>query len=126
MLNVKKNTIILSAAVLVLLSIDVSLAQTTYGSQLMSQEEWAEHRTMMRSLPPKDREAYRAQHHKLMKERAASMGLALPDQPPTYGRNFVRGGPGYGYGRRGPGPGYGYGRRGPEYWGPRYDGWYDR
>ena len=126
MLNVKKNTIILSAAVLVLLSIDVSLAQTTYGSQLMSQEEWAEHRTMMRSLPPKDLGAYRAQHHKLMKERAASMGLVLPDQPPTYGRNFGRGGPGYGYGRRGPGPGYGYGRRGPEYWGPRYDGWYDR
>ena len=83
MLTANKNTIILSAAVLVLLSIDAAFAQTTYGRQLMSPEERAEHRAKMRSLPPGEREAYRAEHHEAMKEKAESMGLSLPDQPPA-------------------------------------------
>ena len=66
MLNVNKNTIILSVAALVLLSIDVSFAHTTYGSQLMSPKERAEHRAKMMSLPPSEREAYRTEHHKVM------------------------------------------------------------
>jgi uncharacterized membrane protein (DUF106 family) len=75
MLNVKNITMILGAAVLAVLSIDVSFAQTYYGSQLMSPEERVEHRAMMRSLQPSEREAYRAQHHEAMKERAESMGV---------------------------------------------------
>ena len=112
------------AAFLALVSIDAAFAQSYYGSRLITPQERAEHRAVMRSLPPSEREAYRAQHHEAMKKRAESMGLSLPDQPSTYGRNFDRGGPGYGYGRGG--PGYGYGRGGPGYWGPGYGGWRDR
>ena len=133
MLIGKKSTMILGTAVLALVSIDAAFAQTYYGSQLMAPQERAEHRATMRSLPPSEREAYRTQHHEAMKKRAESMGLSLPDQPPAYGRNIGRGGPGYGYGRGGPGygygrggPGYGYGRGGPGYWGPGYGGWRDR
>lgn len=115
MLHGKKNTMILGAAVLALVSIDVAFAQTYYGSQLMSPQERAEHRAMMRSLPPSEREKYRAEHHEAMKRQAESKGLSLPDQPPNYGS---------GYGRRG--PGYGYHRGGPRNWGPGYGGWRDR
>jgi len=117
MLDSMKYTMVLVAAALVLLFSNVSSAQTHYGSQLMSPDEWADHWKMMRSLPPGERETYRAQHHEAMKERAESMGLTLPDQPPSYGR----------FGRRG--PGYGYGRGGRGYWGPGYhriDPWYGR
>ena len=126
MLIANKNTVILSAAVLVFLSIDVSFAQTTYGSQLMSPEERAEHRAKMRSLSPSEREAYRTEHHKVMKERAESMGLSMPDQPPAQ-RGFGRRGPGYGYGRGG--RGYwkpGYRRAAPWYGGRGYGTWHDR
>ena len=124
--NVRKNSVILSTAVLVLLFIDNSFAETTYGSQLMTPEERADHRAMMRSLTPSEREAYRAQHHEAMKERAESMGLSLPDQPPAH-RGFGRRGPVYGYGRgsrgyRGPG----YHRTTPWYGGPGYGAWRDR
>ncbi len=56
--------------------------------------------------PPSERETYRAEHHEAMKKRDESMGLSLPDQPPTYGPGLGRGGPGY--------------------WGPGYGDWYDR
>ena len=95
MLTVKMNTMILGAAILALLATGASFAQTYFGSRLMTPEERAEHRAMMRSLPPSEREAYRAQHHEAMKERAESMGLSLPDQPPAH-RGFGRRGPGYG------------------------------
>ena len=122
MSNRKMNTVILGAAVFTLASINVAFAQTYYGSQLMAPRERAEHRAIMRSLPPGEREEYRAQHHEDMKKRAESMGLSLPDQPPAYGRGFNRSGPGYGYGRGGPGyrgPGYGGGRN-PGVYGPGY------
>jgi hypothetical protein len=129
MLNSRKTTVILGAAVLALASIGAAFGQTYYGSQLMSPQERAEHRAKMRSLPPSEREAYRAEHHEEMKKRAESMGLSLPDEPPVYGRGYGRRGPGYGYGRGRPGywgSDYGYGRGGPGYWGPRYGGWGDR
>jgi len=126
MLNVKNITMILGAAVLAVLSIDVSFAQTYYGSQLMSPEERVEHRAMMRSLQPSEREAYRAQHHEAMKERAESMGLSLPNQPPAY-RGFGPRGPGYGYSRGGRGYwGPGYRRTAPRYGDPGYGAWRDR
>jgi hypothetical protein len=146
MLNSNKSTMILGAVVLALASIGAAFGQTYYGSQLMSPQERAEHRAKMRSLPPSEREAYRAEQHEEMKKRAESMGLSLPDEPPAYGRGYGRRGPGYGYGRGGPrywgsdygygpgygygygrrGSGYGYGRGGPRYWGSDYGGWGDR
>ena len=132
MLNGKKMTMVLGAAVLALASIGAAFGQTYYGSQLMSPEERAEHRAKMRSLPPSEREAYRAEHHEEMKKRAESMGLSLPDEPPAYGGGFGRRGPGYGYGYGRRGPGYGYGRGGPRYlssdygYGPGYGYGYGR
>ena len=127
MLNGKKSTMILGAAVLALVSIDVAFAQTYYGSQLMTPQERAEHRAMMRSLSPNEREAYRAQQHEAMKKRAESMGLSLPDQPPTYGRQSSHRGPGYGYGRGRPGYwGPSAGGAGPQYGDPGYGGWRGR
>ena len=139
MSNGGKYTVILGAAVLTLVCVKTAFAETSYGSQLMSPVERSEHRATMRSLTPSEREAYRAEHHEAMKQRAESMGLSLPDQPPTYGQGFGRGGPGYGYGRGGPGygygrggpgygygcggPGYGYGCEGPGYWRPEYRDW---
>lgn len=125
MINGKKSTLILGMAIFTLASMDIAFAQTYYGSQLMDPQERAEHRAIMRSLSPEEREEYRAQHHEDMKRRAESMGLSFPDQPPTYGRGFNRRGPGYGYGRGGPGyrgPGYGgWGERSG--YGPGYGGW---
>ena len=112
---------IIGAAALALFYVGLASAQTYYGSQLMTPQERAEHRATMRSLPPSEREAYRAEHHEAMKERANSMGLSIPDQPPYYGREYGRRSPGYGYGRSGPGYwGPGYGRTGTRYWGPGY------
>jgi hypothetical protein len=139
MANGGKCTVILGAAVLALVSFETAFAETYYGSQLMSPTERAEHGATMRSLSPNEREAYRAEHHEAMKKRAESQGLTLPDQPPTYGQGYGRGGPGYGYGRGVPGygygrggpgygygcggPGYGYGCGGPGYRGPNYGNW---
>jgi hypothetical protein len=124
--NSKKKSMIFCAIALVVFFVDSASAETYYGSQLMPPQERAEHRDKMRNLPPSEREAYRTQHHEAMKERAESMGLSIPDQPPAY-RGFGRRGLGYGYGRGGRGywvPGY---RRGnPWYGGPGYDVWRDR
>ncbi len=131
-----------TGALLLFLSVPAG-AQPTTGSQLMTPQERAEHRAKMQSLPPAEREAYRAQHHEKMKKRAAAQGKTVPNQPTPgglhpglgppgaggawgpgrgwggpgyYGRGWG-GGPGY-YGRGGGGPGY-YGRGwgGPGYYG---------
>lgn len=73
-------------------------AAPIYGSQLMTQEERLEHRKKMRSLKTEsEREAYRAEHHAQMQERAKSKGVSLPESPPPRG------------GGMGPGPGMGPG-----------------
>ena len=60
--------------------------EVIYGSQLMTKKERAEHRTKMRSLKTKEeREAFRAEHHQKMQERAREMGKTLPDMPPAQG-----------------------------------------
>lgn len=67
-----------------------------YGWQLMTPEERAEHRAKMRSFKTQEeREAYRAEQHKKMQERAKTMGKTIPDEPPPQG------------GPRGAGPGGG-------------------
>jgi hypothetical protein len=60
--------------------------EVIYGSQLMTKKERAEHRTKMRSLKTKEeREAFRAEHHQKMQERAKEIGKTLPDMPPAQG-----------------------------------------
>lgn len=99
--------ILITALVVMALSLALpASAQTTYGSQLMTPHERAEHRAIMRSLPPAQREAYRAELHERMKQRAEEMGLSLPETASPRGRG-MRGGRGWGYS--------GLGR-----WAPRY------
>ena len=57
----------------------------TRGWQLMTPEERIEHQSRVRGFTDYDAcEAYRAQHHELMAERARQRGLTLPD----YARDF--------------------------------------
>ena len=64
-----------------------SLAQDqkrAYGWNLMTPEERAEHQNKMRSLKnEQEREQFRIEHHKKMRERAKEKGALLPDQPRT-------------------------------------------
>lgn len=76
--------------------------ETIYGSQLMTPEERMAHRRTMRSLKTEEeRDAFRAEHHRQMQERAKERGVTLPDSPPPRGMGM---GPGPGMGR-GMGPG---------------------
>lgn len=80
--------------------------ETIYGSQLMTQQERAEHRARMRAAKTaEEREQIRQEHHERMKERAKERGVTLPDNPPARGGGM---GPGGGMGG-GMGPGGGIG-----------------
>ena len=60
--------------------------ETIYGSQLMTQKERREYRFKMREAKTTEqREQIRAEHHKLMQERAKERGVKLPDAPPAQG-----------------------------------------
>ena len=73
-----------------------------YGSQLMTLQERATMRTKMRAAKtPEERATLRAEHHKLMQQRARELGVELPNTPPAGGM-----GPG-GMGPGGMGPGGG-------------------
>lgn len=68
-----------------------------YGHQLMTPDERIEYRSKMRFLKtPEECDAFRAEHHKKMQERAKEKGITLPDELP------MKGCPGMGP-RRGPG-----------------------
>lgn len=73
-----------------------------FGSQLMSPEERNEFRAKMRNLKTREeREAFRAEHHKQMVERAREKGMTLPEEPPAMGGGMgPGGGKGPGEGRR--------------------------
>lgn len=74
-----------------------------YGSELMTPQERYEYQNRMREMKTdQEREAFRFEHHKQMKERAKAQGKSLPDTPPADG------GPGRG-GGMGPGGDMGYG-----------------
>ncbi len=76
------------------------------GWDLMTPEERAEHRAKMRSLKTApEREAYRAEQHAKMEERAKQQGKTLPSGPPCGPRGGMMRGPGSG-GRMMPGGGY--------------------
>ncbi len=67
-----------------------SQAQPCFARQLMSPNEWRQHQATLWSLPPAQREVYRAQHHEQMKRRAAAQGVVLPHQPPPMGLGMGR------------------------------------
>ena len=53
-----------------------------YGSQLMTDVERVAYQTKMRTLKTTaEKDAFRTEHHELMKVRAAEKGLTLPDSP---------------------------------------------
>jgi hypothetical protein len=78
----------------------------------MTETERVEYRTRMRALKtPEERQAFRAEHHKLMQERAKTRGITLPDPPPQRGMGQGMG-QGMGMGKnkaKGMGPGQGQG-----------------
>lgn len=51
------------------------------GRELMTQEEWQQHRETMRSLGPEERQRYRQEWHQKMVERARERGITLPKTP---------------------------------------------
>ena len=67
------------------------------GRQLMTQEEWQEHRQKMQSLSPEERQRYREEWHKKMVEGVREQRITMPETA----------GP-----RRGYGPGSGMGSGG--------------
>lgn len=81
------------------LPVATALAEQVYGSQLMTEQERAEHREKMRSFKTeKEREQYRMEHHKKMQERAKERGVTLPDSPQQGGKGMNGGGGGGGGG----------------------------
>jgi len=102
--------ILIRSAMTAALSLAVSLAfaidpeEPIYGSQIMTQQERAEHRAQMRAAKTaEERERIRQEHHERMKERAQAQGMALPDEPPAERRRMAPQGGGMG-------PGGGHGR----------------
>lgn len=86
-------------------------AKQVYGSQLMTRQERIEYRNKMRSLKTQEeRDAFRAEHHSQMQERAKEKGVTLPETPPPRGAGPCAAGvtpcPGMGRGM-GMGPGAG-------------------
>lgn len=60
--------------------------ERAFGWNLMTPEERTEHQSKMRSFETKEeREQYRIDHHKKMKERMKERGITLPDQPRNRG-----------------------------------------
>ena len=75
-----------------------------YGYELMSPQERIEYRNHMRSLKTaQERQAFRAEHHRQMQERARAQGKTLPDMPPAGIGPGPGRGPGMGPGMMGPG-----------------------
>ena len=96
------KTTIVSACLILVAAVNLSVAEEQiYGSQLMTEQERAEHRTKMQSLKTdQERARYRLEHHKKMQQRAKQQGKALPDMPPQAGgMQHHKGGSGQGKGR---------------------------
>lgn len=51
------------------------------GPQLMTEQEWQQHRQKMQALSAEEWERYRAEWHQRMVERARERGLNLPETP---------------------------------------------
>jgi hypothetical protein len=77
--------------------------QPIYGRQLMTEQERLEYGERMRAATTEEeREQIRLEHHARMQERAAELGIELPDAPPVTGMGRGMGqGPGMGAGQGG-------------------------
>lgn len=64
-------------------TVQEQMRQQVFGWELMTPEERAQHREMMRNLKTEqERQAYRMEHHKRMLQRAKERGVELaPFQP---------------------------------------------
>ena len=51
------------------------------GHQLMTEDEWKEHRAKMRGMTADERARYREETHKQMMERAKEKGITVPEAP---------------------------------------------
>ena len=77
-----------------------------FGSQLMTRAERTAYQTKMRSLKTTaEKDAFRLEHHELMKVRAAEKGITLPDAPMTGKGTQGQTGAGTGQGTSGGGAG---------------------
>lgn len=57
-----------------------------YGNNMMNQQEWQQHReTMWGFRTQAERDAYRAQIHQQMRNRALERGIEMPLNPPAWG-----------------------------------------
>ena len=75
----------------------VQTQDQVYGSQLMTPQERAEHRTKMRAAKTvEEREQIRKENHERMQERAKERGVTLPAEPPMGGGGMGPGGGGMG------------------------------
>ena len=90
-----KSVLFVSALGMVLPATSVFAAEQVYGSQLMTEQERAEHRTKMQSIKTaEERERYRLEHHKKMEKRAKQQGMTLPAMPQSQGGGMGGGGRG--------------------------------
>lgn len=82
-------------------------AEPIFGSQLMTEQERTEHRSLMRTArTEEERAAIRARHHEQMLQRAKERGVTLPAEPPAQ-RPYAGPRSGMGPGGQGMGPGGG-------------------
>ena len=65
--------------------------EMVYGSDLMTDQERREERQKMRMMTEEEREQYRAEKHKRMKERATEQDKAIPDEPGERGKGLNQG-----------------------------------
>ncbi len=97
-----RHILSLAALCCLVLTGPAGAADTTYGSQLMTPQERAEHRATLRNQATEaERNAYRQQHHDAMQARARERGVQLPDTPHAQGGGANRRAGGQGMGPRG-------------------------
>ncbi|MBU2753726.1 hypothetical protein HFU84_11215 [Acidithiobacillus sp. CV18-2] len=69
-----------------------STGTTTQGSQLMTQQERAEHRNKMQSAKTEqERQQIRSENHETMRKRAEEKGMSIPENAPSTGMHQGRG-----------------------------------
>ncbi|WP_308389165.1 hypothetical protein [Acidithiobacillus sp. AMEEHan] len=72
-------------------AVSPSTGTTTYGSQLMTQQERAEHRNKMQSAKTEqERQQIRAENHEAMRKRAQEQGMTMPENAPSTGMHQGR------------------------------------
>ena len=72
---------------------NIQTQQQMHGSQLMTEQERAEHRARMRAAQSdEERKQIRKEQHEKMKARAKELGVTIPDEPPATGQGMGSGG----------------------------------